>query len=103
MYATVNNLSEYLQLMDEAIFELEEMVFCVEEEPDDELVDLGPHCQQIVDYLKNLKVKIQRGEHQFQNKDLDYVPLLYRLKNVLPFYGLLQELNRIQLYSDLKA
>ena len=100
MYSATT-ISEYLALLDEAIFELEEMAYCVGEEPDDELVDLAPHCQQIADYIKSLKQDVSQGNHKFDDKELEYVPLVRRLKNVLPFYGLLNDINRIHLCSDL--
>lgn len=95
------SLAEYLVLLDEAIFELEEMAYCVSEQPDDELMDLMPHCQQIAAYLKSLKQNISQGKHEFGIHELEYVPLVRRLKHVLPFYGLLNDINRIQLYGDL--
>jgi len=45
-------VSEFLRLGDDAIFELEEMACCVEEELDDELIDLAPHCNEMARYLK---------------------------------------------------
>ncbi len=97
-----NTIPEYLKLIDEAVFELEEMAFCVNEEPDDELVDLGPHCQQIADYLKSMKQNLNQGTHTFSDRELEYVPLIRRLKNVLPFYELLNDINRIHLYCSLR-
>ncbi len=97
-----DNIPEFLKLLDEAIFELEEMVLCVDEEMDDELGDLAPHCQQIADYLKSLKQDIGNGTHRFAEKELEYVPLVRRLRQVLPFYALLNDINRIHLYGQLR-
>lgn len=100
MYSATT-IPEYLVLLDEAIFELEEMAYCVGEDPDDELLDLAPHCQQIVDYIKSLKENINQGIHKFGEPELEYIPLIRRLKNVLPFYGLLNDINQIHLSNHL--
>ncbi len=101
MYSA-RNIPELLELVDEAIFELEEMAFCMDEEMEDELADLVPHCRQMADYLKSLRQDIGNGTHRFAEKELEYVPLVRRLRQVLPFHALLEDINRIQLYGRLR-
>lgn len=58
------NLAEYLKLVDDAVFELEEMASCVNADMEDELEDLSPHYLEIADYLRQVVANIKSERHQ---------------------------------------
>lgn len=91
------NLAEYLKLVDDAVFELEEMASCVNADMEDELEDLSPHYLEIADYLRQVVANIKSERHQWGVKELEYMPLARRLRQVLPFYTLLREINHYHL------
>jgi len=90
----VNSQAEFLNLLDEAIFEVDDYIVCVQEDLEDELDDLTTSLEQILDYLKQLKSDVTDGRHSFKNGvPLEYMPLIRKLRHVLPFYALLDGLN----------
>ena len=89
-----SDLTAFLKFVDEAIFEVDEYIFCVQEDLEDELDDLTTSLEQISAYLKQLRDNVENQVHPFSNgQDLDYMPLVRKLRHVLPFYGLLDGIN----------
>lgn len=99
----VSSISQYLNPIDDAIFELEEMAYCMGEDLEDELDDLSPHCREIAEYLKTVRQDTKSGAHDWDTRELEYVPLARRLRNVLPIYPLLTDINRIHLGRELQG
>ena len=90
----VSNRAEFLNLLDEAIFDVADYIVCVQEDMEDELDDLTTSLEQILAYLKQLRKNVRAESHTFKNgANLDYMPLIRKLRHVLPFYALLDGLN----------
>ena len=88
------SLPDFLKSLDEAIFEVDEYIYCVQADLEDELEDLTTSLEQIITYLKQLRADTADGKHAFSNgKDLDYMPLVNKLKHVLPFHAPLNGIN----------
>ena len=67
--------------------------FCVRKDLEDELDDLTTSLEQILAYLKALRVDVADGKHAFKNgSNLDHIPLIRKLHHILPFYALLDGL-----------
>lgn len=76
------------------IFEVNEYIICVQEYLEDEQDDLTTPLEQILLYLKPLRHNVSSKMHTFSNgANLDYRPLIRKLRHVLPFYALLNGLN----------
>jgi hypothetical protein len=88
------SLPAFLKSLDEAIFEVDEYIYCVQADLEDELDDMTTPLEQILAYLKQLRANTADRKHVFSNgKDLDYMPLVNKLKHVLPFHALLNGIN----------
>lgn len=61
----VSSISQYLNLIDDEVFELEEMAYCMGEDLEEELDDLSPHRREIAEYLKNVAQEIKSGTHDW--------------------------------------
>lgn len=87
---------EYLDLVDQAIFEIDELLMCAEDEGDGDLefTELLPVYEQLADSLRILHADIQSGAHAFASQsDLEFMPLVREWKNRIPFSDLLEALN----------
>lgn len=88
-------VAEFLDLLDQAIFETDELGVCAEEDLDDELSDLSDMFAGISHSLRALKAQVEGGEHQFANdRDLVFMRLAHTYRHVIPFYPLFDALNR---------
>ncbi|MGB5706341.1 MAG: hypothetical protein WBM41_05885 [Arenicellales bacterium] len=99
----VGSVSQYLNLICVTTFELEEMAYRMGEDLEDELDDLSPRCQEIAEYLKTVRQDIKSAAHDWDIRELEYVSLARRLRNVLPFYPLPRVINRIHFGRELQA
>jgi hypothetical protein len=89
-------LDEYLSLVDEVLFELDELFACAEEEGDaeNEFKALMPAYQQIARELKTLRTAIAEGRTQLgQGEELAFMPLVKKWKTLIPFAAELELLN----------
>ncbi len=57
----VSSISQYLNLIDDEIFELEEMAYCMGEDLEDELADFSPHRREIAEYQKTPHRKLNQA------------------------------------------
>lgn len=91
------NIDEYLDLVDQAIHEIEELLLCAEDEGeayDYDFSELMPVYRQIEEELKRLHADILAGRHVFANdEDLAFMPLVRRFGGRIPFRTLLEALN----------
>ena len=87
---------DYLELVDQAIFEVEDLIRCAEEE-DDGIVEFAaqlPVYQELAQALKTLRAEVAAGTHTFGGKqDLPFMPLVRQWRSRIPFHVLLGALN----------
>ncbi|MDH3242825.1 MAG: hypothetical protein OEY27_04300 [Gammaproteobacteria bacterium] len=94
---TPRTRDEFLDLVDQLIFEIEEVVMCAGDEgdpEDSEFSDLLPVYELLSKDLKQLHADIMQGRHVFgENRDLPFMPLVNKWKARLPFHNLFATLN----------
>ena len=90
--------AEYLELVDQAIFEVEDLVRCAEDEDDDmvEFASRIPVYQDLLAQLRVLHAAVADGSHRFGGKqDLPFMTLVRQNRSRIPFYILLGTLNTL--------
>lgn len=89
------NKDEYLDLVDQAIFETDDLLMSAEEEGDED--DFGafvPVYEQIRHGLRQLHADVQADRHAFANgTDLPFMALANKWKTKLPHYSLIEAIN----------
>jgi hypothetical protein len=94
---TPRTQDEYLDLVDQAIFEIEEVLMCAEDEgdPEDhEFSDILPVYEQLSKELKKLHADVLQGKQVIsKDEDLPFMSLVSKWKDRIPFHALLAELN----------
>ena len=84
---------DYIELVDQALFEVDELRFSVEfdeEFMEDALNFVGIMEQQLRDLLASMK----EGSYEFADEDLPFMPFVKKQSNlILPFKGLLTLIN----------
>lgn len=94
---TPKNVDEYLDLVDQAIYETEELLLCAGDEGeayDYDFSEIVPVFEQLVRELKRLHAEIQAGTHVFADgTDLAFMPLVRHYGSRIPFRSLLEALN----------
>ena len=94
---TPKTRDEFLDLVDQLIFEMEEVLMCAQDEGDPEdsvFSDLLPVYEQLTGDLKKLHAEVMQGRHTFgADHDLPFMPLVNKWKERLPFYNLFATLN----------
>lgn len=92
---------EFLDYLDQAIFETRDLLFSAEHEGDDD--DFGgfvPIYEQLVQYLEKLHPDILAGRHRFgDGQDLPFMPLVHKRKGQLAVHPLLEAMNTAQKQS----
>lgn len=87
--------AEFLSLVDETIFEAEELIACADDEGD--VLEFGNRLteyREIAAALTRLRAGIQSGDYEIANgKDLEFMAVARPHKVMIPFYGLLETLN----------
>jgi hypothetical protein len=90
-------LDEYLDILDQAIYEAGEVLLCAgdEDDPDNyEFSSALPLYEQLDRKLKALHANILAGRHAFADgSDLSFMPLVRQWRNRIPFCDLLEALN----------
>lgn len=94
---TPRTRDEFLDLVDQLIFEIEEVLMCAEDEgdpEDSEFSDLLPLYEQLLAGLKKLHAEVMQGKHVFgADQDLPFMALVNKRKERLPFQSLFATLN----------
>ncbi|MHB8454869.1 MAG: hypothetical protein ACYDDO_09265 [Acidiferrobacterales bacterium] len=89
---------EYLDLIDQALFEVDDLMRCAEEEGDgvQEYDAQIPVYEQLAAGLARLRDEVARDTHAFgDGKDLAIMSLVRQWKSRIPFHGLLETLNTV--------
>jgi hypothetical protein len=90
------NPEEYIRLVDEAIFEVEELVRCAEDEEDGamEFSRLVPEYRRMIVDLKSLRMEVEAGTHTFgTGADLPFMETVKNNRALVPIAPLLEMLN----------
>ncbi len=94
------SLEEYLDIIEQAQFEIEDLLRCAEEEGDG-LQEFGariPIYHQLGAALDRLHAEVADGSHEFANaQDLAMMPLVREWKAYIPFHVLLETINTVHL------
>jgi hypothetical protein len=94
---TPRNQDEYLDLVDQAIFEIEDVLMCAQDEgdPDDsEFSDILPVYERLSRELKKLHADVLQGKEVIgRGEDLPFMPLATQWKDRIPSYEVLVALN----------
>ena len=91
---------DYLDLIDQAVFEIEEAMMAAEYEDvsqEDDLSALLPLLEQLVSELKKLHGAVHAGVHPFGGgQDLPLMAIVRAWKHRIPVSGLLEAINEVQ-------
>ena len=88
----------YVQLVEQAIIEIEEFIACLEfdmDDPGDQLRVLTP----LFDEVKRIRQSMADGSYEFENKDLPFMDVANRLSSTLPFTQILVAINQTHRYG----
>ncbi len=86
---------EFLDLLDQAIFEADELCVSVGFDEIEEFEPFAPVYEQLAYRLRALHAKILAGEHQFADgSDLEFMTLVQKYRRAIPIHDLLESLNR---------
>lgn len=86
---------EYMRLLEQSLYEIEDLIRCSEDEGDVdiELTNQVPRLQHIRAGLKRIAEQLASGEHEFgKDKDLPFMEQV-RALNYLPFRPMFDALN----------
>ncbi|MFQ5756589.1 MAG: hypothetical protein ACE5H7_10915 [Acidiferrobacterales bacterium] len=90
---------EYLDLVDQTIFEIRDLLACADEEGDGDyqLSELLPVYEQLEAEHTKLHASIAGGTHTGfgTGSDISFMPQASEWKRAIPFYDLLETLNKI--------
>ena len=89
---------EYVKMVDQAIIEVEEMIACLEYETESASADRG-HLDPLMAQLRTLRATMADGSYAFGNEDLPFMPLVWRMGNLLPIGQLLETINQTHRYG----
>ncbi|AWP23355.1 hypothetical protein C4901_08420 [Acidiferrobacter sp. SPIII_3] len=96
MHTPVNQ-EEFLDLLDQAIFETRDMLSMIESEGEDfELGENAGVFEVLERMLVALHTEICAGHHAFGGSALAYTDLLARFRSRIPFADVLEMLNTVQ-------
>lgn len=99
MYAPTS-VDECLDLIDQAIFEIDDVPMCAADEGDEdwEFSDLLPLYQQLVGELERLHEAVRSGQHAYATgADRPFMAVVRRHRERIPFSNLFEALNRTHL------
>ncbi len=91
------NQEDFLDLLDQAIFETRDMLSAIESEGED--CELGEYVgvfEALEQILVGLHGEICAGRHVFDGAPLPYTDLLTRFRTRIPFADILETLNQVQ-------
>lgn len=96
---TPKTRDDYLDLVDQAIFEVEEIMRCAEDEGDSEdteFTEMMPVFSDLAAGLKKLHGDLLQDRHVFADgRDLPFMAPLDKWKGRIPFFYLLTVLNTV--------
>ncbi len=94
---TPGNADEFLDLLDQAIFETRDMLSVIESEGEEcELGEYRGLFETLERMLVTLHGDILEGRHRFDGEPLAYADLLAKFRARIPFADVLETLNQVQ-------
>jgi len=93
------NPDDYLDLVDQAILETDDLIACAQYEADgdEDFAGMVPVYQQLRSELDKLHAAVRAGGHAFgEGVDLPFMALVRRYRGRMPISGLLEAINEIQ-------
>ena len=89
------SVDQFLDLVDQAIFELDDLLVCAEDESgidDDQLLRLLPLYRHLAEALKQFHGEVVAGQHHYaQGQEPAFAELVHKYARHIPFSGLLQQ------------
>jgi hypothetical protein len=88
--------AEYLDLVNQVIFEIDDLIMCAEDEGEGDLEFTSqlPLFQQLARDVRQLQADLQAGRHTFvDGSDLPFMAAVRRARARIPFMALLDALN----------
>lgn len=87
---------EFLKLLDDAIFETEELIECVEFDETAQFVPYMSAYKHLATGLRALKAALVTGDHELgKGKDFEFMNLVRENKRGIPFHHMLEVLNSV--------
>lgn len=90
---------DFLDLVDQAIYEIDEIMMCAQDEGDPEDYQYSavlPLFEQMHGQLKALHAAVREGRHAFADgSDLAFMPLVRKWREHIPFHDVLEALNEL--------
>ncbi|MBI5613057.1 MAG: hypothetical protein HY942_08360 [Gammaproteobacteria bacterium] len=96
---SAGNPDDYLDLVDQAILETDDLIACAqyEADSDEDFAGMLPVYQQLRAELEKLHSVVRAGSHAFgAGVDLPLMALVRRYRGRVPIGGLLEAINEIQ-------
>jgi hypothetical protein len=89
-----HNLDELIDLVHQAVYEVDELRACLEHD-DDEISTYSPYLDPLDKILRDLYEQMIAGKYQGtgQGEDLQFMPLFKRYERDIPFRELLRSIN----------
>lgn len=90
---------EFLDLVDQAVFDTDEVIACAQEEADsdEDFAGMLPVNQLLRTELEKLHAAVRAGSNAFgAGVDLSFMALVRRYRGRIPHAGLLEAINEIQ-------
>ncbi len=95
MNGKVATAEEYIELIRQALFEIEDIRAAMEFD-EDGIQGAQAYITQLETGVRTMYDQMKRGDYQFQNQDLPFMTVARAQDyKVLPFKALLEEINRI--------
>ena len=87
---------EYLDLVHQAVYEIDELRACIDEDAGDEDAELYAQFIEPLDFhLRKLFDEMTSGRYQFSaDADLPFMPVMQKYGRAIPFRVLLETINR---------
>ena len=92
----VRNVDDYMELINQALFEIEDLILCAEDEgeADAEFSAVMPDLRVIEAGLKALHAEILGGNYVIgRGEDLPCMPIVQRVRKSLPIVALIDAVN----------
>lgn len=93
------NPEEFLDLVDQAIFDTDDLMACAQDESDsdEDFTGMLPVYQSLRTEIEKLHAAVRAGSHVFgAGVDLPFMALVRRYRGRVPHSGLLEAINEIQ-------
>ena len=94
--STPKTWDEYLDLVHQAVYAIDELRACIDEDAGDEDAELYAQFIEPLDFhLRKLFDDMTSGRYQFPaDSDLAFMPLVQKFDRAIPFRVLLETINR---------